>query len=162
MANILVQWLVTGVLAALHPFFVSVLDINHNKKEDNLEISIRVFADDMERVLQKYTSKKIDLPNPSDKTFLESQISSYISQKVQLKVNGQPAAMKYLGYEIQKESAWIYLEVPATKTLNTLDIICKLLYDLETSQTNLVHAKSGSEERNYKLDNPNNAVSFRF
>ncbi|NCI46928.1 DUF6702 family protein [Sediminibacterium soli] len=162
MANILLQWLVTAAVAALHPFFVSVVDINHNAKDATVEISVRVFTDDMEKVLQKYSSKKIDILNPADKPFLESQIASYLNQKLQVKINGQAATMQYIGHEIQKESVWMYLEVPKIKEVTTVDIDCKLLYDLASSQTNLIHARAKGAEKNYKLDYPKNRVSFGF
>lgn len=162
MANILLQWLVTGMLFAMHPFYVSVLDINHNEKDAAVEISIRVFTDDMERVLQKYTTRKIDLTTPPDRRFVESQVSSYINQKLQLTLNESPVTPKFLGYEIQKESVWMYLEVAGTKEVRSLDIDCKLLYDLEPSQTNLVNAKANGKQQTYKLDNPKSKVGFQF
>jgi hypothetical protein len=70
--------------------------------------------------------------------------------------------MKYLGHEIEKESVWIYLEVPKTPTLGLLEIDCKLLYDLVPNQTNLIHAKAGGMDKNYKLDYPNSTVKFGF
>jgi len=162
MANILFHWLMAGWLSLMHPFYVSVIELNHNPRAASVEISIRAFAEDMEKVLQKYSTRRIDILHPSDNTFLESQISSYINQKLHLKVNGEPATMKYLGHEIEKESVWIYLEVPKTPTLGLLEIDCKFLYDLVPNQTNLIHAKAGGVDKNYKLDYPDNIVKFGF
>jgi hypothetical protein len=162
MANILFQWLSTGIVALLHPFFVSVIDINHNPKEGSVEISVRAFAEDIEKTVQKYTTKKIDLLSPADAGFLDSQIGSYISQKIRLKVNGQPVVLKYLGHELQKESIWMYLEVPKIADLSSLELDCKLLYDFEVNQTNLVNVKSKGVSKSYKLDYPKNVASFSF
>jgi hypothetical protein len=162
MANILFQWLSTGMVALLHPFFVSVIDINHNPKEASVEISVRAFAEDIEKTVQKYTTKKIDLLSPADAGFLDSQIGSYISQKIRLKVNGQPVVLKYLGHELQKESIWMYLEVPKIADMSSLELDCKLLYDFEVNQTNLVNVKSKGVSKSYKLDYPKNVASFSF
>lgn len=162
MANILFQWLSVGIAALLHPFFVSVIEINHNPKEASVEISVRAFAEDIEKTVQKYTTKKIDLLSPADPVFLDSQIGSYINQKLRLKVNGQPVVVKYLGHELQKESIWMYLEVPKIADLSSLELDCKLLYDFEVSQTNLVNVKSKGISKSYKLDYPKNAASFSF
>lgn len=162
MANILLQWMCTGMMAWLHPFFVSLIEINHNPKEASIEISVRAFSDDIEKTLQKYSTKKIDILTPADSLFLESQIGSYAIQKIRLKANGQPLVLKYLGHEIQKESVWIYLEVPGIKEVSTLDIDCKFLYDYETGQTNLLNIKAKGVTKNYKLDYPRNTASFTF
>lgn len=162
MANIMVQWLMTGMVAVLHPFYVSVIEINHNTKESSVEISVRIFTEDLEKTLQKHTIGKVDMINPPDKVFLDKQISSYISQRIKLKVNGQPITLQYIGHEIQKESAWSYFEVTKIPDVSLLEVDCSLLYDYEKSQTNIFHVKSKGVEKSYKLDFPASSTSFAF
>src|SRR6478609_5786240 len=154
MVNIMVQWLMTGIVSLMHPFFVSVIEINHNAKEATVEISVRVFTEDLERTLQKYTTTKLDILKPADNAFLEKQISNYLVQRIKLKVNGQPVTPTYLGHEIQQESVWSYLEIPKTSSLNKLEIDCSLLYDFEKKQSNIFHVKSKGEDKSFKLDYP--------
>lgn len=162
MVNSMVQWLSMAFIALLHPFYVSVIDINHNTKEGSVEVSIRVFTPDLEQTLQKYSSSKIDIANPKDKVLLDKQISSYISQKIQLKINGKPATLNYIGHEIQMESVWIYAEIPKITQLKKLDINCNLLYDYKDLQSNIFHVKSNGIEKSYKLDYPKTTTSFEF
>ena len=162
MVNIMVQWITTGIIALLHPFFVSVIEINHNAKEATVEISVRVFAEDLEKTLRKYTTGKIDVITPADKVFINQQIGNYVSQKLHLKVNGKPVAFTYLGYEIQKESAWCYFEVTKIPAVKKLEADCSLLYDFENTQTNIFHVKSHGVEKSYKLDCPQNVAVFDF
>jgi hypothetical protein len=51
MVNILIHWTLTSLLAVLHPFFVSVIDITHNPKERSIEMSVRIFNEDLEKTL---------------------------------------------------------------------------------------------------------------
>lgn len=162
MVNIMVQWMLTGILAVVHPFFVSVIEINHNAKDANVEISVRIFTEDLEKTLQKYTSAKLDIINPPDKAFLEKQISNYISKKLKLTINGKPAELKYVGHEIQKESVWSYFEIPGTRGIKKLEVDCTLLYDFESSQSNIIHVKNGGTDKSYKLDFPKSHTSFDF
>ena len=67
MVNSWVQWLATTAIALIHPFFVSVIEIQHNPKEASAEISVRVFTDDLEKTLQAYSKEKIDLVKPINK-----------------------------------------------------------------------------------------------
>lgn len=162
MVNILVQWMMTGVVALLHPFFVSMIEVNHNAKEATVEISVRVFTEDLEKTIQKYTPTKLDMLKPADKAFLDKQISNYLSQKIRFKINGQPVTLQYLGHEIQQESVWSYFEVPKISDLKKLEVDCTLLYDFEKSQSNILHVKSRNMEKSYKLDYPKNATVFEF
>ncbi len=162
MANIMVQWILAALLAMLHPFFVSVIEVNHNAKSSTVEVSVRVFTDDLEKTLQKYTTAKIDLIQPKDRAFIDQQLTSYIGNTLHLKINGKPVLAKYLGYEVIKESVWTYFEIESIKAMHTLEIDCSLLYDFETNQVNIIHAKSKGLEKSYKLDHPQRTTSFGF
>jgi hypothetical protein len=162
MANILVQWMISATLAIYHPFFVSVIEINHNAKNSTAEISIRVFTEDLEKTLQKNSTYKIDIIHPSDKTIIDKQLIAYIGKTVHLKINGQQVTAKYVGYEIIKESTWSYFEIEGVKELKKLDIDCSFLYDFEKSQINIFHVKSMGQEKSYKLENPERITSFQF
>ncbi|MBI2273212.1 MAG: hypothetical protein HYU70_05405 [Bacteroidetes bacterium] len=162
MVNILVQWMVTGILALLHPFYVSVIEINHNAKEATAEVSVRIFTEDLEKTIQKYTTTRLDMLKPADAAFLDKQIGNYLTRTIRLKINGQPVTMNYLGHEIQKESVWSYLEIPKITDIKKLEIDCSLLYDFEKLQSNLIHVKSKNEDKSYKLDYPKNYAVFEF
>ncbi len=54
MVNSMFQWISLAFIALLHPFYVSVIEINHNTKDATAEISIRIFTQDLETTLQKY------------------------------------------------------------------------------------------------------------
>ena len=45
---------------AFHPFYISITEINHNAKDKTLEISCKMFAEDLEETLNKnYKTKKL-------------------------------------------------------------------------------------------------------
>jgi hypothetical protein len=162
MANILFQGLIKGLWVLFHPFYISVIEINHNPKEASVEISVRAFAEDLEAILQKYNTAKIDINNPSNKAFLDGQISTYLNQKIKLKVNGQPLSLKYIGHEMQQESVWCFFEVPKINDMSKLEVDCNLLYDFETNQTNILHVKSKGMEKSEKLEYPKRVAVFQF
>ncbi len=162
MATIFAQWLISASIAILHPFFVSVIEIEHNPKDATAEISIRIFTDDLEKTLQKQSTTTIDIIKPNNKALIDQKISQYIGQKLQLKINGKAVKFNYIGYEIIKESTWSYFEVTDIKEMNAVDINCSILHDFETSQINLFHVKSKGNQRSYKLDYPNKTTSFSF
>ncbi len=144
----------------LHPFFVSVIDIKHNVKGKNIEVSIRVFTDDLETTLKKNYKKNVDLSTGNAKPEVNNAVASYIQSKLQLNVDGKVKTLKYVGYEVQKESVWIYAEVNDVATIKKLNVTCNLLYEFQEKQSNIINATVGGTEKNYKLDNPKNSVEF--
>lgn len=158
----MVQWLITACLSLTHPFYVSVVDVNHNAPEKSLEISVRVFYDDFEKALNSHFKTTTDLLNPKTKEQSDKLIKAYIQKNMQLVVDGKVVAMNYLGFEQQKESIWAYLEVSNIADFKKIDINCSLLYDYQQQQSNILHVKKAKNDQSYKLDYPKASYSFVF
>ena len=112
MVNSLFQWLMMAVISVVHPLYISIIEVNHNAKDKELEISVRIFTDDFEAALKKNGAVKIDLTHPADKAAAEKLVSSYILNHLQLKVDNQILPMHFIGFELQQESIWTYFEIP--------------------------------------------------
>ncbi len=162
MANSLYQWLMVGIVAALHPFFVSVIELNHNAKDRSLETSVRIFTEDFETTLKKFGNTKVDLTKPADKAALDKLIASYINQKLSINVDGKTISLQYLGYEQKQESTWVYFETANIPSVKKVEVTCNLLYDFEDKQINIFTVKAKGTERNYKLDYPATKAEFDF
>jgi hypothetical protein len=145
-----------------HPFFVSVVEINHNATEKTLEISVRIFTDDFENTLNtRFPGNKVDLYHPT-KGATDSLMSRYIREKLNLKVNGKQMNMTYIGFERVEESIWCYMEIDNVPVVNQLHVSNKLLYEYKKEQINMQHVTVGKERKSYKLDNPDSEVDFSF
>lgn len=138
----------------LHPFFVSVTEIQYNKVERSLEISIRIFTDDFENTLRMANpGKKVDFSLP-ETAAMDSLVSKYIRQKVQLVANDRAVPLQYVGFEKVAESVWCYFEVKTIDNLRKLHIHNGLLYEYKKEQINMHHVVNGSQRISRKLDNP--------
>lgn len=156
----MIQPLVAIGWLLFHPFYVSVIEIEHNESAATAEISIRIFTEDLEQTLRKQSNMPVDLVNPTNKTQADKQVSEYIRKKLHLTINGKPCNMQYLGYEIKQESIWCYFEIPQITQLKTLDADCNLLYEFVNVQTNIFHVKKGKSETTKKLDYPASRLTF--
>lgn len=139
---------------ALHPFYVSMIEINHNAKEKTAEISVRIFTEDLENTLKKYGNTKIDILNPANKALADKLLNDYLQHKLQIKLNEKAVTLHYLGYEKQMESIWTYLEIKDVVNISKVAVSCSLLYDYQDKQSNIFHIKANGKEKSYKLDYP--------
>lgn len=149
-------------LAYFHPFFVSVTEIRHNEKSRSIEISSKMFFDDFEAALENKYRTKIDILKPADRKKVDQLVSDYLSRHLRLTVNGKPVTMNYLGYEIQEDGAWCYLEVPKVSRVSKVEITNDILFDEHESQVNMLHVTVKGERKSTKLDNPEKKVAFSF
>jgi len=171
MASPVLKWLTIPILALLltaampgkfHPFHVSVMEINHNAADKTLEISCKIFTDDIEAVLAKNYNAKVDLINPTAKAVMDSLVKKYIFSHLQISVDGKKAAFTYIGYENEKEAAYSYIEVENIASVKKLEISNSILYDRFDDQINIIHVTVGSNRISNKVAYPNKESVFTF
>jgi len=151
-------------LAALgpHPFHVSVVEVELNAADKTLEISCKIFTDDIETTLAKNYMAKVDLINPPNKAAMDTLVKKYILSHLSMRVNGKPVAFSYLGYENEKEAAYGYIEVENISSLSKLEITNTILYDKFDDQMNIMHVKAGGDRKSNKLNYPDKETVFTF
>ncbi|MCX6204097.1 MAG: hypothetical protein NTY43_07340 [Bacteroidetes bacterium] len=150
------------LITMMHPFFISVIEINHNEKDASLEISVRTFTDDLEKTINKENHTTIDFNNPQQKEKADLLIKEYVIKKLLLVANGSKCNFNYIGFEIQKESVWSYFEVKNIKELKQLNVLCDILSGINDQQINIVHVKTKGQRKSYELALPKNTTQFNF
>ena len=161
---LLVGWntFFAALFTLMHPFFVSVIDINHNEKEATLEISVRSFTNDLEKMIAAETKTTIDLSQASQKNKADALLKAYLTKRISLSVNGAKYNLEYVGFEIQKESTWTYFEIKNIKQLNQLNVFCEVLFGINDQQINIFHVNAKGIRKSYELIYPKNTTQFNF
>lgn len=146
----------------LHPFYASVTEINHNAKDKTLEISCKVFADDFEKILEGMHHTPLDIYHPASKEELQGFMRDYLEKHLQIRLDGKPVQLSFLGYETEEQSAWCYLQVTAVEAPHRVDIDNDIFYETYHSQINIMHVVVGGKRQSTKLDYPDTKASFNF
>ena len=170
MAVIFYKWLFISFLSFFsapkesavrpHPFYIAVTEVNHNASEKTLEISIKLFADDFEQILNKNYKQSLDIGNDKQKALIDKFALDYISKHLQFTVDGKPRQLSYLGFEKDKESAYCYLQIDNIPSVKRIDVTNTILHDFNDTQINIVHAVVNGKRQSTKLDFPNKQASF--
>lgn len=138
---------------SLHDFHVSVCSIDYRAEKKTLEISHRIFLDDLETAMRKeFGDSYIDVVNPKDKDRFAERLEEYVIKKFELTVNGKEPELNYLGAEIEDDVMYCYIEVEGVKKLKSVSVENKILMELFADQVNLVHVKAFEKTRSMKLD----------
>ncbi|WP_028298126.1 DUF6702 family protein [Olivibacter sitiensis] len=146
----------------LHPFYVSIFTINQDKDAKNLEISCRIFFDDLEDALEKEHHKKVDLVKGGDKEKTDEYLSAYFKKNLRIQANGKILSLQYLGYSIEDDAAWCFLEANDVGTIKEMTVLNSVLYTSHEKQSNILHVTIGGVRKSTKLDNPKTKASFSF
>lgn len=145
-----------------HPYYISVVDVKYNAQQKSIQLSARLFTNDLEDALEKIQHKKIDVLNPKNKAEVDSVLFTYIKQRLHISINKKDQSLNYVGYEREEESIWTYLEIKKITAPKTLSVTTKLLYDYLPSQVNIVHAEINGVKKSSKVTNPDSKVDFSF
>jgi hypothetical protein len=145
-----------------HPFYVSVTEINTNATAKTLEISCKFFSNDLEQIIEKDYKTQLDITLEKYKADFDKYIPDYVAKHLQLIVNGKQVVINYIGFEMEKQSAYTYFEVSNITTLKTINITNRLLYDFTDQQINIMHITVSDKRQSTKLNYPDSQAAFSF
>src|SRR5579872_5301982 len=126
MAAYLFKWLAVSILCVgvvrPHPLYMSVTEINHNAKDKLLEISCKVFTNDLEAALEKMAGTRVDLSAAAGKAAGDKLIDAYVEKHLRLRVNGKPVALHFVGSEKEMDGTWSYFQVNDVAAVKRIDV----------------------------------------
>lgn len=148
--------------AAMHPYYVSVTEINHNLKEKALEITCKIFIDDMEEVLKQNFKTVVDLSDQKQQAKNDKLITDYIRKNLNIAADHKAVQLHYVGYEKDSEAVFCYFEILNISSLKALHVSNSILQDLTDKQINIMHVSVNGMRKSYKLDYPQKEARFTF
>ena len=147
---------------SLHAFHVAVTEIEYDGKSSQLEITHRIFIDDLEVALTEWSSEKIDILNPSDPAKLNELIGKYLSEKTSYILNEKEVEVKYLGSEREEAVMYCYQFVSDIKKVKSLKVSNTVLMETFDDQTNIVHVANNETNMSLKLSKNENSGEVSF
>ncbi len=159
MNGILFKYMVAALLL-MHPYYISMTEIEHDKTNNTLEISVRIFTDDLEKTIRKTYTGKVDLLNKNEKPNSEKLIRQYITKHLSLKADGKNLNMNFVGFESEEGSVWSYFECTNIFAIKKLEVSNTILYDYRDQEINFIHVKANTYNETIKLNYPDNYKEF--
>ncbi len=130
-----------------HPFYISVCQIDYNPDTDTLEMSFRIFTDDLEQALETMGSNRLHLGTEREAEKADLYIGRYLARNVEFQINGRRVNAAFLGKEVDTEATWCYVEIADIPVLDTMTVTNTLLFETFEDQVNLVHVKANDQKK---------------
>src|SRR5579859_322282 len=131
----------------LHPLYISVTEMNHNSKDKILEVSCKIFTNDLEAALEKMSGSHVDLSSAKDKAASDKLIGDYVVKHLRLKLDGKAAVLHFVGSEKENDGTWSYFQVNDVPAVKRIDAVNELLYDSFNQQINIMHVTVGGQRK---------------
>ena len=157
--------LLLGSFAISHRYYFSLSEMKVDTQKKSLELSCKLFTDDVEDALFKLNHSKVDLANSEKNKQVQLQVETYLHERFKIVINGVPVSLHFIGFEVENDVTWFYLESALTSKISgavKVKLMNSLLYDFLPDQTNLTHVTWNEKEQTEKLVNPEKEVEFGF
>jgi hypothetical protein len=124
----------------LHPLHVSVSEINYSEKDKALQITSRIFVDDLELSIRSHRKEpEMDLLAPKNGLTTDQLVSEYLKDHFKVKLDGKLQKMKFLGHEVEEVAIVCYIEIENVRKVKVLEIFDDMITETWDDQSNLIH-----------------------
>ena len=135
-----------------HPMHISVTEIVYDQKEKELEITMRIFAEDLEEAIRdKQKNRNLDILNPPKGTTTDQLIADYLPAHFKISLDNKPQKIQLLGHEEDGEALICYIRVANIKKWKTIDINNNMILEIYDDQSNLVHVTVGETVKSLRF-----------
>ena len=148
---------------SLHPYYISIYQLTYKDEDQSLQITARIFTDDLEHALEAQGVQKLNLGTQKENPKADAYIEAYLDQNFKLAIDGKPVKYRYLGKETELDGVtWCYMEVTDIPRPKAISVTNHALLELHDTQTNMIHIKVGDQKKSLLLrkGNPSGSISL--
>ena len=141
----------------IHKFYMSVTNVVYSEKDASLQITSRIFIDDLESVFIERYEFDAKLGTDNESTESEKYLEKYLNAKFDLAINEESSAYNFIGKKYEDDLIIIYIEVPEVQlnAIKKISLNNEILTDLYDEQQNIVHFKIKEKKKSFVLHKEN-------
>lgn len=132
---------------AKHEYYVSITQAEQNVKTKVIEVSIKVFTDDLERCYNINTQQVIMLNDLKQRKLAEEFLENYLAEHFVFISGKNVIDQTFVGFEAGPDETIIYLEMqPPTRTFSVKHTV---LFDAFKDQINIMHLTANGRQQSF-------------
>lgn len=149
-AIIVTLFLFIGLSAfSSHKFYVSISQFEFVPEKKRVEITARIFTDDLNRALSQEFKTKSSIGEKSETSQDLAFLQKYLKKNLHVSIDGKEKPILYLSKETNNTSTVIYLKINDVKKINSIKIQNTILMDVYSSQQNIIQTNFNKIKQNF-------------
>lgn len=133
----------------VHKFYVSIYQVDFVPEKKRVEITARIFMDDLNLALEKEFKTKIQLGEKTESSQDVEFLKKYLLKHLKISIDDKEKNIQFLSKEIENNVVIIYLKIVDVKKINSFRIYNNALLELYSDQQNIIQTKFYNKKRNY-------------
>lgn len=147
----LLLFFVASAFVNVHKYYVSVTEINIIESSGTIQISSRLFIDDLELALQNiYADESITLSNADSET-VRNMMETYVKSHFKITANKEQIKLNYLGREYEDDVVYIYMEAEVLYEISSIKISNSILFETYKEQEHIIKTKTEKKSKSFIL-----------
>ena len=146
-----------------HPFHSSIISLKFNDNSRSIEVTMRVFANDLEKTINQINDLNIIIDNDDNKKDVDSLIFNYINKTIFLSINEKECDLSWIGKEFETDIVWLYLEIlDVDKKIKKIISENRFLFSSFEDQLNIMNFNIHGKQKTVMAhkDKPVDILSF--
>ncbi|MFN8274240.1 MAG: DUF6702 family protein [Flavobacteriaceae bacterium] len=152
MKKILTLFLVLTLCSfSAHKFYVSIFKIEHSPKKQRLEITTRIFIDDLNAALKKNYAVVTHLGEPNESTQDTQLMNRYLAEHFLVYVNGKKMPFQYVSHEYEDNVLIGYYKINGVAKVSSLKVQNSVLLEISDQQQNVIQSQFNGKKQSLLL-----------
>ncbi|MCF6213096.1 MAG: hypothetical protein L3J45_03625 [Flavobacteriaceae bacterium] len=145
-----------------HKYYLSLTQIDYKPQEKTLQISMRLFIDDIEKSLESNFREKFNLDTPNELPKTNNYIAFYLNNHFRVTVNNKPTNYTFLGKEYENDIVYFYIEIDSVPPIKSIGVQNTILMNAFDSQKNIIKLNINNQKKTMLLNKSNDKDLLNF
>ena len=132
-----------------HKFYVSIYQIDFVPEKRRVEITARIFMDDLNLALNQEFNAKSQLGEKSETNQDLVVLQKYLAKHLKISIDGKEQPIVFLSKEIDNNVVVVYLKINDIKKISTFKIYNNALLEIYSDQQNIIQTNFYNKKRNF-------------
>ncbi len=131
-----------------HKFYMGVFQVNYAAEKKMIQITSRIFIDDLNNGIEKKYHKKSYIGTEKETQADVDLLKKYLSENFTIKINGQSKTITFLSKEVESDDVLVcYSRIKDVEKFKTIEISNSILVDWNAEQQNITHITAFGTKR---------------
>ena len=138
--------------SSLHDYYVSSTEVVYVEDKQQLQVTTRIFIDDIEAYFNAQTEDKIQLQPDIKAATIDSLVQLFFENNFNLFFDKKKVALNYIGRQYKEDQILIFAEATMLHPPSSFEIRNTILIPFRTGQQNIVHIKTTNTKKSFLMD----------
>ncbi len=144
----------------VHKFYIAIYQINFVPEKKRIEITSRIFVDDLNAALEQRFKVKTHIGEVNETAEDIAKMNQYLLEHFKIKVNGVPKNILFVSKEMESNVVVGLYKITDISSIKTLSVENTSLMEVYSEQQNIIQTNFNGKKQSLLLnsDNPNGVL----